>query len=525
MPPIHLRGFAGEIPRVQPRYLPDQNAQTARNVRLDRGHLEPIKSSALAHTAPGVRATFYKHGATWLTFTDVTTRVVPGPVATDRLYITSASAAPRLLHSGTEYPLALPQPTVAPVMSRVGVLDDELAEVALFAYTWVTAMGEESQPSPPGSIMLSPGNVAVLGSMPAPPTGRNITHKRIYRSQTTASGQTELFFIAEITGSDASYSHDMEASPLQEAITSTDFDPPPSTMQGIIAMPNGIMAAFDGRELLLSEPWQPHAWPYKYRLSMTDEIVALAAFGSSLAVLTKGQPYIVQGLHPEAMAQRKLEQPFPCVSARGVVDLGYSAVYPSTEGLVEITEGGGRLLTEGTWTREQWAALVPSSFVATAFNRSYVFSHTPDSGARQIGVLDVSTQPASLARIDIATTALWTDIATGKAYFLATGGTEIHELDPSGAATARTMLWRSKPFFSGTPQAMGAVFIEATTVGTGAGVRIIADGTVRATIPPAQFNRSVRLPSGRWRLWEVEVEGTSIITRISLGQVPHEVRL
>lgn len=523
---IHIKGFAGEIPRLQPRYLPDQNARTAKNVRLDRGDLEPIKDSVLAHTPPAIRAAIYKHGDTWLTFTDRTVRVVPGPVATDRLYITCETLAPRVRFAGTDYALALPAPVTPPVLSRAGTLDTTLQEMVLYAYTWLTGMGEESQPCPAAGIYWSPGCTITLGGMPAPPTGRNITKKRIYRSQTSASGETEFFFVAEITGSDVSFTHDLSSHPLQEAIPTRDFDPPPPAMLGITAMPNGIMAAFAGKELLFSEPYQPHAWPMKYRLAMSDEIVALAAFGSSLAVLTRGQPVVVQGLHPEAMAQRKLEQPYPCLSALGVVDAGYAAIYPSSDGLVEITESGGRIVSEATWTREQWGALDPSSFVAATINGRYVFSYTPaGTSTRQIGVLDLRAQPPSLSRINIASPFLWTEQASGRCYFLTASGAEVHELDPVGGAISRTMGWRSKPYFTGRPTAVGAAFVEAPEPGAGAGVRVIADGNVIAVIKPADFNRVVRLPAGRFNQFEVEVEGTGTITRISIGQSPDEVRL
>ena len=522
---IHLKGFAGEVPRVQPRYLPDQAATLARNVRLDRGDIEPINASTLAHTPPGARASFYKHGDDWLTFTDATTRVVPGPVATDRLYLTRNSGGPTMLFNDVEYPLALAKPVGAPVVNRTGTLDPELQEIVLYAFTWVTAMGEESQPSPMAGIMWSPGCTVTLSGMPVAPNGRNITAKRIYRSQTSASGATELFFVAQVVETTVSWTHDLETHPLAEPIPSTDYDPPPSTLRGITAMPNGMMAAFSGREVLFCEPYQPHAWPQKYRLAMTEGIVALAAFGTTLAVLTKGQPSVVQGLHPEAMATSKLEQPFPCVAALGVVDMGYAAVYPSTDGLVEITQGGARVLTEATWTRQQWADLTPATFIAAAFNGRYVFSHVPAGGSRQMGALDLRTQPVSLSRIDLASPHMATDLATGRCYYLIAGGTAIHELDPLDSQSARTVTWRSKPFYMGRPQTMGAIYVEATVIGTGDGVRVIADGVTIETIPPTRFNRMVRLPAGRFSQWEIEVSGTSTITRISIGQTPDEVRL
>ena len=80
--------------------------------------------------------------------------------------------------------------------------------------------------------------------------------------------------------------------------------------------------------------------------ALNDTIIGLAAFGTTLAVMTTGQPYLLQGMHPEQMAMTKMEQPFPCLSKQGIVDMGYSAIYPSTDGLVMVSEQGAQLLTE-----------------------------------------------------------------------------------------------------------------------------------------------------------------------------------
>lgn len=524
--PIHVRTFAGELPKVAPRLLPENNAAFVSNARLTGGDLDPMRLGPLIRTAAAGTQTFYKDGATYLDFTDASTKVVPGPVAANRLYIMSNNGNPQMRVSGTDYPLALPAPVSAPVLSRSGTLNEDLRELVLFAYTWVTGFGEESQLSPTAGIFWSPGTNITLGSMPAAPTGRNITHKRIYRSQTTAAGETEFLFVAQVAGTVVSYTHNIENAPLQEAITTRDFDPPPNAARGLVAMPNGIMAAFAGKEVLFCEPYQPHAWPTKYRLAVTDPIVALAAFGSSLAILTTGTPWVAQGLHPEQMAMEKSEQAFPCRSARGVVDMGYSAIYPSTDGLVEVTQGGARLLSTPLWSRAQWENLAPGTFNAAHFNGRYVFSHTPvGQSVRQLGIVDTRGESPFYARSDVAATELVYDLASGDLLYL-DSALEIRELDPSTiGATRQSLIWRSKPYHTGRPISLGAIFVEASTVVAGSVVRFFGDGALVATIPHGAFNAVARLPAGRWNTVQFEVEGQSTVNRVSLGQMPDEVRI
>ena len=58
----------------------------------------------------------------------------------------------------------------------------------------------------------------------------------------------------------------------------------------------------------------------------------------------------------------------------------------------------------------------------------------------------------------------------------------------------------------------------------GSVVRFYADGALRATIPHTAFNSVARLPAGKWNTVHFEVEGQSTVNRVSLGQMPDEVR-
>lgn len=520
--PIVLQNFAGEVPRIEPRYLPPTAAEVTSNVTLARGSLAPTRNPHTWETLPGARGAVYLFNGSWMSWTDPTTRVVPGPVQTDRLYITSDNAKPKLWVGGITYDLALKAPAPAPALTRTGTLDPELTEKILYAYTFVSSLGEESPPSPLSSpISWSPGCAITIGSMATAPVGSRITKKRIYRSQTSESGVTDLYFVAEVNASDVAYVHDLEAAPLQEVLPSADYDPPPDSMTGLIALPNGIMAAFTGKELLFSEPWQPHAWPTKYRLAVTERIVALAAFGSSVAVLTQGTPYVVQGLHPDSMAMERMESGLPCVSARSVVDLGFDAIYASTEGLVRITAQGAQVLSKALWTADQWNAINPSSIIASAHNGRYVMAHTPvdDPGPTTL-VIDTTGETPFLTHFSDAPIAFHLHQPTGRLFYIGADQVSVQQFDPPNRIL-RDYAWKSRPFFSPVPVAFGAVMIDATDVRIGTEVRVYADGTLKHTI--TALNRVERLPSGAHSLWQIEVIGKSTITRIALGQTPAEV--
>ena len=516
---IVLQQFSGEVPRVDPFYLPDAAASDAMNAQMLRGTLAPFRAlGAEEHTFGAAMTAIYLHNAEWLGWNhDVD--VVPGPVAQDRLYITHGNAQPTLWNDGTEIPLRLPNPTTRPIIARTGDLDTDNAESVVYAYTWVTSLGEESGPSPLSNrVLWSPDNNITLSSMPATPpiAGRLITKKRIYRAVTGASGVVDLYFVAEINLTDITFIHDLDTHPIAEALATKEFDPAPNNLRGLTAMPNGMMAGFAGKEVFFCEPYQPHAWPEAYKLAVNDTIIGLAAFGTTLAVLTTGQPYIVQGMHPESMAMQKMEQPFPCMAKRAIVDMGYSAIYPSTDGLVSVSENGAQLMTKALWTRDQWLAMQPTTMIAGRVGNLYAFSYTPlaGGGSRHVVLLDPSGEQAVL-RSDEVVQAFYTHVESGKTFVLGSDRTAVRELHPRDTAK-KTMRWRSKEYRLGHPTSFGAIRIETDdAAGETAQARIYANGELLHTVE--QLNATARLPPGTYRNWQIEIAGNATVLRVVMA--------
>lgn len=522
---IRLQGFGGEIPRQEPFYLPDTAAEYAINAAMRGGSLTPFRgATAQDHLFTSNMQSIYLHGAEWLGWAQ-SVDAVPGPVAQDRLYITQASGTPQMWVDGATMALRIPNPTQKPAITIAsGTVNDDLAEDVVYAFTWVTAFGEETAPSPLSNILLwSPGCTVNISSLPitAPVVDRQISGKRIYRAVTSATGATELFFVAEIAVTASTYTHNIATVPVAEAITTHHFNPVPTNLRGLTAMPNGMMAGFAGKELYFCEPYQPHAWPMAYMQRMNDTIIGLAAFGTTLAVLTTGQPYIVQGMHPEQMAMQKMEQPFPCMSKAGIVDMGYSAIYPSTDGLVMVSEQGAQLLSESVWTREQWLAMQPTSMIAGRIGHLYGFSYTPTSGPRQLILIDPNNPQLGILRSDEAPLTLYTHVESGSTFFLGADRRSVRTFDHRTIAK-KSYTWRSKPYRLPMPESFGAVRIETDgAVGETVSARIYADGVlIRTVTTPNSFER---LPAGRAQTWQIELTGTATVFRVAVARTLQEL--
>ena len=568
---IKITGFSGEIPRLVPRLLPDTAAQNATNARLESGGLTPYRKpkfiTRISTIPAGQIETIFRNGETWMAW-DKPVYVAPGPVAADRLYV-MGDGAPKMIVGGTTYPLAVPMPSAALTAATSGTGTGDVFS-RVYVYTFVTGFGEESEPSAiSNEVNWQAGQTVTLSGFQAAPAGRNITKQRIYRSQTSLSG-TDLYFIAERDASAANFVDNVPLSDQNEPLPSLEWNAPPDDLTGLISLPNGMMAAFRGKELWLCEPWRPHAWPQKYVLTMDYNIVALGAYGTTIVVATDGQPYIVSGASPDAMSQEKLELNLPCINARGLVDLGYAIAYPSHDGLVVASSSGARVVTDQLMTRNDWLKTAPGRFVSGQFFGRYLASYEyidPAGTARRGSfIIDLTGQEAFLHRTNYKADATFYDITEGKLYLCI--GQDIYEWDALDSEN-EILVWRSKQYVVQKPTNFGVILIEGSVLMTpeeeaaeqaaidaakahndsifgdasiggelnGAALNVYpidgdalvriessrfvaatvyADGKAVATV--SKLNRMCRLPSGFLaQTWEVEVSANADIAQVTLA--------
>lgn len=578
---IRLDRFIGEIPRLAPRYLPDFAAAAAFDVRLNDGALTPVRDrlfiTSITSPPPGGFKTFLSHDGDWLAWADHV-NAVPGPVATDRLYYTGDGVPKMRVPGGTVYDLKVPKPSQA-LIAASGGGGSAATVTRVYVFTYVTGDFEESEPSAASnSLVCKEDETITLSNFPSVPSGRNITKQRIYRSQTAAGGATALFFLHERNAGTGNYVDSAAPNAVGEPIPSVDYNQPPDTLAGIVGMPNGMMAAFVGKDLYFCEPYLPHAWPVKYVLTCDFDIVALSASGTTLLIGTTGQPYVASGTHPATMQLDKVELNEPCINAKGMVDLGSASAYPSPNGLVVADASGVRVVSRNLFTREGWQKLDPASFVAGQYNGRYFASYAytdpvlgPQTGT---AIIDLSGEQPFLVQSRITAQALWHDIKTGQLYML-DGGQNVWLWDAPGMVN-RTMTWRSKPFVGPAMNygcikiesdatldqealaALAALVAEITAanallmddpsiggeiagsafneyaingdalqqvpaINQTATVSVYADNLLKATV--AQLNRPVRLPGGFLAShWHVEVTADLPLTRIILAKSPTELR-
>lgn len=518
---IVLEGFRGENRALQPKLLPDGVGVTSRNQKPGRGDLRPWKSPSTTATVPAGRQTIYRMGRDvasdsnyWLSWTG-TVHAVRGFDAedtTERTYY-SGDGAPKVTdntialvsppYPTSNRPLGVPAPQTALslVSSGDGVSEDLVT--SYYVYTFVTDWGWESAPSPPSlPITRKVDESVTISNFDTPPAGNyNITLKRVYRTQTGASGATEFYFLREIAINTSTTYDDNRA--LGELLPTTTWLAPPADLSFLTALWNGMLAGISGNSVRFCEPYAPYAWPIEYDVVPADsKPVGLGVFGQNLLVLTTGRPTLVAGSTPEAMDQQPLEVPQACVASKSIVSMGSGVAWSSEDGLCWFGAGGAKLLTAGLMTRDDWQALVPSSIVGCMYEGLY-FGSYDDGGGRKGFFIDPSN-PTGIYFTDTGYSVMRFDELRDQMFVL--NGANVQKWDSS---SDMTYTFKSKVFRQTRPVCFACGEVVADTYPVT--FKVYADGVLKHTQTVTSRN-PFRLPAGFMAMdWQLEISGSGAV--------------
>ena len=399
----------------------------------------------------------------------------------------------------------------------VGYADeDETLETRVYAYTYVnkeSGFEFESAPSAASnSVDIRDGQtVSVSGFGSVPSAGYVTTHKRIYRS---VSGT--YLFVKEISAAEASFTDDVKPDSLGEVLPSLTWSEPPQTLSGLINLPNGIMSGFTGRDVYFCDPYHPHAWPETYIQTLDYPIVGLGRMDTTLAVLTKGTPYFIQGTHPHNMAVVKSDLEQACVSKKSIVSLMGGVLYAAPDGLMLLSPGGSRIVTENLFDYSQWQTFFkPESIHAYQHDNQYIAFY--DNGTQSGGfIFDVRSEQFILH--DMYADAGYHDLLLDK-LFLAVNDSG-NKVKTWGTGSSKSYTWKSKKFTM--PQIMGFSCAQLEAEAYPMTVKFYADNALIHT-QTVQSRNPFRLPSKVGRDWEMQIEGSQEVFSLSIANSMSEL--
>jgi len=471
MAKIQIKEFRGIAPKTDARLLPESYGQISDNLKLTSGSLQSWRDS-ISRDIPaksGLLKTIYLYQDTgadrWLHWTtDVD--VVRAPIANDtthRIYYTG-DGKPRGADNSndtvtgidgpagnSEFPensvtLGAPAPTAAPTVfvDTIGTNPTD----HIYVYTFVSQWGEESPPSPSSAIVsvdLLDGQVDLsLMETTWPAEFNTLDKQRIYRSLSGTSG-ADFQFVTELDPPSATFSDTVDDTALGGILLTRDFDLPPDDLFGIMDIGNGIFVAFTEFEVCFTEPYQPHAWPIKYRLAISQDIVGGGFFGNTIVVCTNGQPVLITGDHPLSMTVSISPDYQACVSKRGIVSMGGLVVFPTPNGLYGIGYSGSRLLTDHLYDGETWQARNPDQLRSVPWDTRYI-GFTDTRGI----MVETAEGKISATDFNIVVDAVYVHQETDVMYVCQTidGVSDIREFNSAG--TRVNYKWRSKKFSLGS---------------------------------------------------------------------------
>lgn len=399
-------------------------------------------------------------------------------------------------------------------LNATGVTEtQEVPESRVYAWTWVNKEAGfefESAPSPASdTVEVRVKQSVAISGREAVPTGYVVTHWRLYRA---VSGV--FLFVAELPASQTSYTDSVLAESLGEELPSLTWLPPPTTLRGLINLPNGIMAGFTGRDVYFCDPYHPHAWPVQYNQTVDFPVVGLGRMDTTLAVLTTGTPYFIQGSSPDSMVVVKSDLEQACASKRSIVSTNNSVIYASPDGLVLLSSSGSRLLTEQMFTRKQWQETFnPPSIHAYQHDMKYVAFYT--NGATTGGfIFDLST--GQLILHTLYATAGYNDLQADKLYTAFSNRTV--KIWQAGAALSYT--WKSKKFTM--PKIMGFSCAQVEAEAYPVTAKVYSNGTLVHTQTVAG-RTPFRLPVTPGLDWEFQIEGNTEVFAVLVAQSMEEL--
>jgi hypothetical protein len=339
-----------------------------------------------------------------------------------------------------------------------------------YCYTFVDIYGFESSPSPPSPVVSGPsdGNWVVHGlptTVPGSPAGKNypqVLNIRLYRTITSTSGQADFYFVADLPFGPSTYVDDTPDTTVvnNNTLQSASWLPPVDNLDGLTAMPGGMLIGFTANTVHFCEPDRPHAWPAGYDQSLLYQIVGLAVWQQSLVVLTHGYPSTGAGNAPSNFIFAQVQAPEPCIARGSIVTDLAGVYYASQNGLIMLNYFGMQNQTLSNLTRQIWLVdYKAASVIACRHRAQYLALNSPGAGfiidytEERMGITKIASAAGGMAFISV-----WNDAYVGDSYMCDTSG-KIWRWDDVTTPSLNYQ-WRSKQFYLPAPVSLGACQIS-----------------------------------------------------------------
>lgn len=403
-------------------------------------------------------------------------------------------------------------------------IDADTQSVAYVAVV-INAWDEESAPSEPLLIEKTPGQ-SVTVRVDHTPDAAQVPVRGVVFYRTYAA-TPQYFLLNEtpvpLTNGTASFTDTTSKPETTTMLTSTEWDAPPPAAHSLTYAGNGSFCCAVGKDLLFSEPYRPHAWPY--RMTFPHGVTGAIAIERGVLVTTQAQTYVVAGAHPMQMSQQLLPVEQTGWSASAMARVAGAAVFASNDGLVDTF---GQLPSikgsQQLYTREDWYSVygdkrlnlrlaAHDGYVLGIVDPSYPLATQPELFMLRLD------EPGVLCEVDLGApvySATQSGV-TDKLYV----GTDTGFAEFEGG-TGKALDWHSKVFEFPYPMSFGAAIADC--VGW-FDVAFLADGNLVHVQQDVSSYTPFRLPSYRpERRWEIIITGRGVFRSLQIGSTFGELK-
>jgi hypothetical protein len=553
--------FGGEMPRMDSHLLPNANAEAAWNTDLDGGTLQGLPTPVLLKdlsAVPGAVLKAFRLPSpvpltdardAWLPLPSPFSSVVRSPLANDaqaNVYWTNppGTANPGawfsnwsdILNGVPPFNLGFTAPDPTNLIS-VGTAGGTAAAVTPFEdrsylYTLVNTLGLESSPSLPSNVTAGAAdgtwqlqNLPTL--QPLPPVGKHyppVLGVRIYRTVAgTTAGAFYLVYEYHFPGVQPGDTgalppaggiyvdpiRDVDAV-LGTILQSTNWAPPLDGLDGLTALPGGMLVAFTGQTVHFCEPDRPHAWPAQYDLAVQYPIVGFGVWQQTLMVMTTGYPSTGSGNSPSNFTFSQVQTAEPCIARGSIVTDLLGTYYASQNGLIMLSYYGMQNQTQTIMSKNIWLDLFGAPFIIACRHRAQYLAINATGTGFMIDYTEARLGVVQLYPFNLCD-AVWNDVFTGDAYMIS--GKKVYRWDDPHSAPLMYR-WRSKKFVFAKPISYGAiqVHVDPSVVAVQATPYV---GTALDDTTATAFD-GLNLPSGTACLIRIFVEEQFEVAQIAV---------
>ena len=544
MTTIKFDTFKGEIPRLPTDRLPVGNAQQAENCTFAHGELRSRKALAtewpVHSSARPCRTVFTDDGLRYFawnkpvraflhpTIDDTARRVLYQEhgqgirvAQTDTMRVMSLEPRP----PSESWKVGVKTPIATPTLSGATPAPGSTTETIAYVVVAVNIWGEESAPSPVAMIDVVAGTTVTLTIEHTPDAGeQDLAGILVYR--TYQSNQSSDYYLLTETaiGPSSGTTYTVTDSTTQPntstVLQSASWDVPPVGAGNLTYCGNGFFVVSIGKDLVFSQPYKPHAWPY--RMTLPSGIMGIVSTEAGILVTTQGAPYIINGAHPSQMSQANVSVEQAGWSDTAIAKVEGSAVYASNDGIVTFYGGVPSIeQSQQIFTRKDWKGrygnarlnlrliahdglilgLIDPDYPITAPAGVKPFLLDLDEPSGGISSLDVG-QPIYGASVSGTTDTLYLCTATGFA-------------EMEGGAGSLDTVWESGDVLFPRPVTFAAAIIDCSGSWT---IKLWADGVLVLT-ETASARKAFRLPGDAPQAlrWSVELSGTGTVKGFEMG--------